>query len=549
MGSGRHPGTRAGWLGLAPPVNRNRIVALQWWMAAAAVMVWGRLFQLQISEHGYWKERGEQLRIWHEILPARRGRLLDRQRLELADNQPWVGSQALTPALQARLAEQGRDPSIWARRHYPMGSLFSHVIGYVSEEHTEKGDWRGRDGLELSLEKRLRGFDGSQRWLVTAQGRRLRLLQEEPARAGEDVSLSLDARVQASAHAALSSVLTQLSQVRTSQDQPAGAVVALKPDTGEILAMVSLPDFDPNLMVRPGLQQQAQLRQMLTSGQAPLLNRAIAAQVPPASTFKIVTSSAALNCGLIGPDRSFSCSGVRWVGGVPFHCFVRSGHGQLRFEDTLAYSCDCAYYDLGLELGGQRLEHWARQWGLGSLTGVGLPGEEPGWVPDGRKSHLGEVANLSIGQGALLVTPLQMARVAAGVANRGRLPLPHLTSTLPVRPPSDPPIALDEAQWQRLQAGLAGTVERGTAAGAVLNSQMPRGTTLYGKTGTVENQPSHYNPRGYNHTWFVGYSQHPALAVAVYVERSGGYGGGLAAPIAVRVIKTWAEIEEKSMVR
>ena len=517
----------------------TRIRGLQWLLALAGVVVWLRLLQLQWWDHAYWKSRGEQIRIWDEELPARRGRLFDRNGQVLADNEPWVGGQALTPQRQARLAESGRDYQVVAQRIYPAGSVCSHLIGYVSEKH--EGRWEGREGLEQSLEKRLRGRDGQRRWLVTSQGRKLRLLFEKPAEAGEDVTLALDLRIQKVAYASLTSVLTQLGSVRPAHDQPAGAAVVMKADSGQVLALLSLPDYDPNLFLSPGHDRQ--INRYLQSDQAPMLDRAIAAQIPAASTFKIVTASAALQEGLIAAQRRFYCPGVRLIGGVPFHCFVRSGHGELSFEDSLSFSCDCVYYDLGLELGGVRLAQWAQRWGLGRTTGIDLPGEQPGLVPDMSNSSDGQQANLSIGQGDLLVTPLQMARIAAGVANQGKLPRPVVVLRK-AKLNEFSRVTLSGPAWQRLDAGLQGTVERGTAASAGA-----QGMGLCGKTGTVENQPSSSNPRGYNHTWFVGYSSAHKLAIAVYLERSGGYGGALAAPVAGQILKTWREIEEKSMFR
>lgn len=506
----------------------KRIRLIQWVLGACALILWGRLLQLQWVDHGYWKGRGEQIRVWDEPLPARRGRILDRNGRELADNEPWVEGKPLTPQRQAVLAESGRRYEIRAQRVYPAAAACGHLLGYVSERHAGQADWQGREGLESRLQAKLAGEDGWRRWLVTSQGKKLRLLQEKPATAGQDVRLTLDLPLQQTAAAALGSVLRQLGSVRAANDQPAGAVVIMEASTGRILAMVSLPSFDPNLFVHSG--NDAAIRGLLKDPRAPLLNRAIAGQVPAASTFKIVTASAAMHHGLIPPLRRFFCPGVRWIGGVPFHCFVRRGHGDLSFEQTLAYSCDCAYYDLGLELRGNQLADWARLWGLGRVTGVPLPGEQPGYVPDLSGASQGERANLSIGQGDLLVTPLQMACVAAGVHNRGPIPRPTLfyqkSGTLGQ-------IQLPDSDWTRLRAGLEGAVSQGTAAGA---GGLAVG--LAGKTGTVENSPSADNPRGYNHAWFVGYGQ--GLAVAVLLERSGGYGGALAAPIAVAAVKAYS---------
>lgn len=520
-------------LGLAP--NLRRIRLLQWLLGLCGLIVWGRLCQLQWWDHSYWKKRGEQIRVWDEPLAARRGRILDRNGQELADNQPWVSGQPLTPRRQALLAESGRDYEIQAQRIYPAGSSCSHLLGYVSEGHVHQADWSGREGLEKQLNSKLAGQDGWRRWLITSQGEKLRLLQEKAPIPGQDVRLTLDLRIQQTAEVALAAVLARLGSVRAKNDQPAGAVVVMEAETGRVLALASLPGFDPNLFVHPGHDKE--IRALLQDRQAPLLNRAIAAQVPAASTFKIITATAAMHNGLLPPGRTFYCPGARWIGGVAFNCFVRRGHGRLTFEQTLAYSCDCAYYDLGLELQGNQLIDWARLWRLGAVTGLELPGEQPGYLPELGKASQGERANLSIGQGDLLVTPLQMACVAAGVSNQGRIPRPTLFWHKPAWLGQ---VQLPEADWARLRAGLEGAVTDGTAAGAG-----GQGLGLAGKTGTVENSPSQDNPRGYNHAWFVGYGR--GLAIAVVLERSGGYGGALAAPVAVAILRAYSPTSNSSL--
>ncbi|MFN8612230.1 MAG: penicillin-binding transpeptidase domain-containing protein [Vulcanimicrobiota bacterium] len=513
----------------------KRIRLLQWLLGLCGLVLWGRLCQLQWLDHSYWKKRGEQIRVWDESVPARRGRILDRNGIELADNQPWVGGQPLTPRRQALLAESGRDYEIQAERIYPAGSSCAHLLGYVGEGHAGKADWQGKEGLERQLETKLAGKNGWRRWLVTSQGEKLKLLQERPPTAGQDVRLTIELGLQQVAETALASVLKQLGSVRAPDDQPAGAVVVMEAESGRVLALASLPGFDPNLFVKSG--HDAEISRLLGDRQAPLLNRVIAAQIPAASTFKIITATAAMHHGLIPNQRQFYCPGVRWIGGVPFHCFVRRGHGQLSFEETLAYSCDCAYYDLGLELKPTQLTDWARLWGLGTRTGLELPGEQSGYLPDLAQASQGARANLSIGQGDLLVTPLQMACVAAGVSNQGAIPRPSLFWQ---KTGWRSQVELPEADWARLRRGLEGAVNSGTAASAG-----GQGLGLAGKTGTVENSPSADNPRGYNHAWFVGYGR--GLAIAVVLERSGGYGGALAAPVAVAIMRAYSPTSNSSL--
>ena len=500
----------------------RRLLELQWLLALGAALVWLRLGELQWRQQDYWKQRGQDLRLDQESLPARRGRILDRQAQVLADNRPALQGVPLdgrSQALRAEAEEMGKKvPPLTALRYYPEGQAFCHVLGYLGE----KG---GQDGLEARFEASLAGKAGWRRWLVTAGGRRLRLIEEVVPVAGQDLNTHLDKELQMRAHAALQSVLQQLGQGRIAGDQPAGAVVAMEAGSGRIRALVSGPGFDLNRWGDP--RQDSWRSQLLKASNSPLLNRAAAAQVAPASTFKVVTASVAP----VKPARQFYCQGVTWIGTTPFHCFERRGHGLLNFEDSLSYSCDCAFYELGQELGATALLQHARQFGLGQVVGVELPSEQPGWLPDPARVDAGELANLSIGQGQLLVTPVQMARLMAAVARGGQLPFPHLTG------PDREPQVLSGYNWSSIAVGLRGTVLKGTAAStgaAVLG--------LVGKTGTVENEPSQSNPRGYNHTWFVGYAPWPTgtgqdLVIAVFLERSGGYGGGLAAPIAAALLK------------
>lgn len=530
-----------GLAGEQGPVNRWLALRCLWSLVALVLLL--RLWQLQVVDHSYWKARGEQIRLWSEPLAARRGRILDRHGVVLADNQPWIQGAVMTPRLQAQLAESQElgqaEGGLTAQRVYPFKNLFSHLLGYVTEVHPGSGDWKGCDGLELSLEPDLKGEDGFRQWLMTAQGQPLRLVDEQLPVAGMDQVTTLDAELQLRAHGYLASVLGQLGSVRKASDQPAGAVVVVEAKTGEVLSLVSMPDYNPNAFLDPAAERER--RRLLTSSESPLLNRALCGLYPAASTFKIVTASASLEEGVVKPESSFHCSGLTMVGETPFHCFVRRGHGQLTFEDALAHSCDCVFYELGLSLGAERLESWARRWGLGQPCGLQLPGEESGWLPPSPQPA-GEVANFSIGQGQLLVTPLQMARLAAGVANRGRIPGLTLLASQPKR---DLEVKLQDSTWKVLLAGLEGAVSRGTAASAAVGSRL----RLAGKTGTVENSPSDSNPRGYNHTWFVAVgpldSSNP-LAIAVFLERSGGYGGALAAPVAIRLLEDWQKIEEKS---
>jgi len=413
-------------------------------------------------------------------------------------------------------------------RSYPHGNLGAHVLGYTSgiteAEYAElqpRGyrirDRVGRSGLEKVYEATLRGEWGGQQVEVNAAGQVQRILGDKPARAGKDLRLTLDLALQQTAEKALNGVRK-------------GAIVAMDPQTGAIRAMASRPTFDPNLFSDgPTTQQWADLNRP----DAPLLNRAFRG-FPPASTFKIVTTIAALESGLYQPSskvlttRSFCYAGL---------CYGDHGaHGMIGFPFALAVSSNTFYYRVGLRLGPGPLFKAARRMGYGQLSGIELANEEsegllgdPAW----KKAALGEpwtpvdTITSAIGQGALQVTPIQMARLYAAVANGGWLVTPHLVE----RPTQRTWIGLRPATLAVLRQGLRMVVTDGT--GRVLND--PSLPAVAGKTGTGEDPP---RP---DHSWFGGYAPagRPTLVIVAFGENSGGYGGTVAAPMVKALMTTW----------
>jgi penicillin-binding protein 2 len=417
-------------------------------------------------------------------------------------------------------------------RRYPHGSLASHVMGYTSgiteEEYArlkDKGyrirDRVGRSGVEKAFEATLRGEWGGQQVEVNAAGQVQRILGDKPARAGQDLHLTLDLELQQAAEKALNGVRK-------------GAIVAMDPQTGAIRAMASRPTYDPNLFSDgPTTLQWADLNRP----DAPLLNRAFRG-FPPASTFKIVTTIAALESGLYQRDskvlttKSFCYAGL---------CYGDHGaYGQIGFPFALAVSSNTFYYRVGLRLGPDPLFQAARRLGYGLPTGIELRDEEsegllgdPAW----KKEVLGEpwtavdTITSSIGQGALQVTPLQMARLYAAVANGGWLVTPHLVE----RPTQRRWIGLKPATLQVLRQGLRMVVTEGTAR--TLND--PRLPPVAGKTGTAEDPP---RP---DHAWFGGYApaDNPNLVIVAFGENSGGYGGTVAVPMVKALMATWFKVK------
>ncbi len=431
------------------------------------------------------------------------------------------------------------------RRSYPLGRGAAHLLGYAGEINEEElakrkgkgyriGDLIGRSGLERSYEEELRGEDGHMYIVVNALGRRVGELEGVPPvapRPGEDLRLALDLDVQQALEDAMANVAC-------------GAAVAIDPRSGGVLALVSRPTFDPNVFAR-GLTR-ARWQQFMDDRSYPLLNRSIQSAYPPGSTYKVVTSLAGLEEGEITPKTRFpaSCGGGYRYGGRYYRCWNHSGHGSMDLTPALAQSCDVYYYQLGLRVGIDRLATWAQRMGLGEKTGIDLPQERGGLVPTTRyfdrrrgagKWTLGVTLNLAIGQGENLLTPLQLAEIAATVANRGQLVRPHVVENVvepisgvgrPIRPEPKNALKLPEDTWDALSRAMEQVVAAGTGGAA----RVP-GVRVAGKTGTAQ------NPQGEDHALFICYApvEAPTIAVAVVVE-NGGHGGSTAAPIAQKAL-------------
>ena len=439
----------------------------------------------------------------------------------------------LTPEQVLRFREQsgqlrGAEVDVDVMRSYPHGPLASHVLGYTSgiteEEYQQlepKGyrirDRVGRSGIEKAYEAHLRGEWGGQQVEVNAGGQVQRVLGDKPARSGKDLRLTLDLPLQQAAERALDKV-------------GKGAIVAMDPQTGAIRAMASRPNFNPNLF-SPGPTMAEW--EALNGPNAPLLNRAFQG-FPPASTFKIITTIAALESGKYNANSKVMTMNSFCYAGL---CYGDHGaHGAIGFPMALAVSSNTFYYQLGLQIGPDQLFAAARRLGYGSVTGLELRGEESsGLLGDQawKKRVLGEpwtpvdTITSSIGQGALQVTPIQMARMYAAVANGGWLVTPHLVE----RPTPRRWLALKPVTLAVVRDGLRQVVTNGTAT--LLND--PKLPPVAGKTGTGEDPP---RP---DHAWFGGYApaDKPSLVIIAFGENSGGYGGTVAAPMVKALMTTW----------
>jgi penicillin-binding protein 2 len=442
-------------------------------------------------------------------------------------------AEGLKPDQVLRFREQasgltGAEVDVDVLRHYPNGRLGAHVLGYTSgiteeeyERLRERGyrirDRVGRSGVEKAFESHLRGEWGGQQVEVNAAGQVQRILGEKPARVGQDLRLTLDLPLQQAAERALDGVLK-------------GAIVAMDPQTGAIRALASRPTFDPNLFSpAPSTSQWA----ALNAPQAPLLNRALQG-FPPASTFKIVTSIAALESGRYRPDSTELTTGSFCYAGLCYRDHVSLG--SIGFPLALAVSSNSFYYRAGLKMGPDPLFKAARQLGFGKATGVELEGEETLGLlgdPTWKKTVLGEpwtpvdTITASIGQGAVLVTPLQMARMYAAVANGGWLVTPHLVE----RKPERVWLGFRPETLRTVGQGLRRAVLEGTAK-ALNDPALPPAA---GKTGTAEDPPRAV------HAWFGGYApaDKPTLVIIAFGENSGGHGGTVAAPMAKQLMSTW----------
>lgn len=428
---------------------------------------------------------------------------------------------------------------IEAQRDYPYGATAAHLLGYmgvIQEDNLAavqgKGylpdDYIGRTGVEKVFEDTLRGRDGVRFVEVDAEGRIRREFagREQVAEPGHDLHLTIDLKVQQAAEKALPDTL-------------AGAVVALDPQTGAILAMVSKPSFDPNIFVAFSAQDE---RQRVLQSETTLLNRAIRGRYPPGSTLKMVSAVAGIETGTTDTLSAFApCTGTLRVGSAVFHCMHGRAHGALNLQGALEVSCNIYFLHLAQHLGFDTWYSYASRFGFGQLTGLDLvPGESAGLLPSrayfkerGGYSQ-GHLMNLAIGQGAMLVTPIQMARYISAICNGGYLVTPHLCGPTP--PPqrlagiSDRTIETVKRAMRRVVQG-----DRGTGRRVRID-----GLDVGGKSGTAQ------GPRDGDDAWFVAFAPYyrPTIAVAVVVE-AGGSGGAVAGPVAREVLKAYLLPEEQ----
>jgi len=437
----------------------------------------------------------------------------------------------------------GVDVTPTPMRFYPDSSTLAHILGYVwSANESDVARLRklgvaapkfvGKLGVEYSHETLLMGTIGQERIEVDAKGRPLRLVGRDSALPGAQVRLSVNLALQRYAMTALGG--------------RKGAVVALDPRTGEVLAMVSAPTYDAGLF--EGGISQAAYQALSNDPDKPFVNRAIRGLYSPGSTFKIVTTLAAVRAGVFDVSRPNTCPGYYQVGNRRVRCM--GVHGSISFVRAFERSCNTYFIDLAMRAGIENLRATAFEVGLGHPTGIDLVGESGGifptdewvkkWRPDG-KWYPGDTANVAIGQGEVSATPLQMACVAALVANGGRSFRPHFVHSFTdpathkdheTKPEVLADIAAPGVVWSSLRQAMGQVISSGTARSAAIS-----GLSWGGKTGSTETRRDRKT-----HSWFVGFAplNDPQIAVAVLVEDA-GHGGEIAAPIARDVVRAYLQ--------
>jgi penicillin-binding protein 2 len=449
------------------------------------------------------------------------------------------------------------------RRAYDYGELASHLIGYLGEidenelKQAKEATYRmgaliGKYGVEYRWEDDLRGVDGGRQIEVDALGREIRPLGTVEPFPGNNLFLTIDLDLQKTAEEAY-------------QDKN-GALIAMDPKTGRILAMVSKPSFEPDIFARNILQEE--WKSLVENPHHPLQNKGIQGQYPAGSVFKIITAIAGLESGMITPSTQFNCTGAFHYGNRDFRCWKEGGHGAISLHRAIVESCDVYFYQVGLKVGVDLIAHYANEFGLGKVIGISLPYEKPGTVPSsswkkkrfGVPWYSGETLSFSVGQGYLNATPLQLLMLISGVANGGKLYLPQVVEKVEDiygnKLKEYPPVELGRADvsektLQIIQEALRGAVNdpHGTGWTCLLKE-----VKVAGKTGTAQvvRLPENFKKGDMNrmpqkfrdHAWFVAYApfEDPKISIAVLVEH-GGFGASAAAPIAKKVIAKYLNAE------
>ena len=592
-----------------PGEYRDRFTFFFWVILAAVCVLVLRLWYLQIIKGEDLLKRSENNRIRIREVKAMRGIVLDSRGVVLVENRPSYDVvifpedvkdlKGLVEKLEALYAKVGltfpmdyetirenRRPftplrvdrnvsreklaliethslelpgvgiDVMPVREYYYGESMAHVIGYIGEVSREElerdrtsgyksGDFIGKFGLEKALDRYIRGKPGGEQVEVNVVGRKVKTLGRVEPVQGYRVLLTIDSQVQKAAWAAM--------------EGKAGAVVALDPRDGSVLALVSRPGFDPNLFNR-GVS--ADVWERISSNPLhPMENRAIAGQYPPGSTYKLIVAAAALEEGIVTAETAFNCPGHFEMGTRTFRCWRKQGHGRVSLHRAIVESCDVYFYNVGRLLGVDKLAEYAQAFGLGTRTGVAMTGERRGLIPTrdwklarfGIPWQPGETISIAIGQGYNTVTPLQLANAYAAVANDGEFFTPRIVKRIETddgeiieefRPEKKAVLPVSRVNLQLLKKALWGVVNEPGGTGA--QARVP-GKDVCGKTapaqviGMAEGDDGSSYPYEYrDHALFVSFAprDNPEIVVAVVAEHS-GHGGSAAAPVAKKVIEAY----------
>ena len=575
-----------------PKFASGKIAFVQYLAVAVFLFLISGFWDLQVQNPDMYSERAEQNRIKSLPVLAPRGKILDRDGRVIVDNhssfslilsrenlkqehlkpiaeglnlnyddlvarlrrfrnrptyEPIIIKEELTPS-ELAFVDAHRDPETFPelelihaqRRLYPKDGVAAHVIGYVGEVSEaelntaefieyEQGDVVGKQGIERYYNKHLMGIDGQRQVIVDNRGKERQGFGTKEAIPGKDLRLTIDLDLQAVAELAM--------------DNRRGSVVALDPRTGEVLAMVSRPAYDPNRFA--GRIRSADWKEIISNPEKPMLNRAIQAQLAPGSTFKPLVALAGLEKGVIDEDFKVRCPGGASFYGRYFKCHLRGGHGTVDLRKAIAQSCDVYFYTVGNRLGIDNIAEYAEMAGLGKKTGIDLPHETEGLVPSSRwkmrtfrqKWYAGETISVSIGQGALTVTPLQLAHAIGGIATGGVWPKPHLVLEARDESARKADVSIDNVL--KVIDGMHAVVNGG---GTGVRARIP-GLEVCGKTGTAQLasndvlQGTAIGRTMKDNAWFVGFAPQDSPEIVVVALFEAGEHGNLAAPIVRDVIK------------
>lgn len=527
-----------------------------------------RLFHLQIVEGKANRDLADGNRIQVKIIHAPRGVIYDRNGKILAANSPgfrlndpsserWKAR--LISREQAMEWEVKNDPrflnlEIDNIRNYPLGEEFAHLIGFMGEisdvqlkleefKNYKQGDQIGQYGLEAQYEKTLRGIDGGEIIEVDSKGQKIRTLRHEDPIPGKNLHLSIDALLQQKLYQSMKETLAKTGSC-------CGAYVANEPSSGKILALGSLPSFDPNIFSKNDMDDF--IADVFSRPDSPILNRVISGAYPPGSTFKIVSSLAALSSGKISDATSFEDTGVMFLGPYKFSNWYFNQYGktegQVNLLKALQRSNDTYFYKIAQIIGEKALYEWSKKLNLGKKLGIDLPGEVEGLIPDDawkRKTfkegwYPGDTLHMSIGQGFVLTTPLQVLGITSYIAQGGIIYKPQLVL-------SDKPKILlsglnEKNHLNNVAQGLALVPKVGGTAWPFFT--FPLKTA--GKTGTAE----YGNPKGRTHAWYTSYapSDNPKIALTILVE-GGGEGSSVAAPIAKEAYRFYFSPDKNNLIK